>query len=193
MDDVDLDDDEIFDVETDEINLDDEFYPAPDDEEAEPAAGNGAPQQRSAMPMWLSKNYADVRERITSEIKKGGKPLCYQRGTFWDGSPFPFFEVQQLHVLRPEQMYQPTYFVWLPHLLLKGRMRIPCPNCAKSEWRDNNGDIIMLRSMGFPKVPCCIVDLDQCIRLVGYCYSCRNPECKKTYLSWSPTLLAALP
>src|ERR1700724_1554579 len=131
--DVDLDDDnDIFDTET-ENDVSDEFCPVPDDEEdASEVPEQGAADSRkarSSMPTWLAQNYADLRERLSSQMEKNtsGLPTCYDRGTFVDGSPFPYFAARKTYGLKPEDMYQPTYFVWLPHLLLPSKTGIPCP------------------------------------------------------------------
>jgi hypothetical protein len=80
-----------------------------------------APQERSAMPKWLGDDYADAREKLTDEIKKNvsKRPTCYDRGTFVDGTPFPFFSADHKFQPTPYDFYQPSYFVWLPHLLVR--------------------------------------------------------------------------
>ncbi|KAM6501786.1 hypothetical protein JOM56_001763 [Amanita muscaria] len=190
--DRDADGDDIFDNDT---GGGDEFCPVPDDEEAadvpEPA---GLRESRSSMPTWLSKNYADLRERLSREMQKNGSkmPTCYDRHTFMDSSPFPYFAAQKTYGLKPESMYQPTYFVWLPHLLT-GKTGIPCPNCLAASRKDERGGLIKLHAWSFTKAPRRVVDVDQCLEVVGYRYSCGHQECKKMYTSWSPALLSALP
>jgi hypothetical protein len=80
--------------------------------------------------------------------------------------------------------------VWLPHLLVQ---RIPCPACLSSGHKTSNGDHVYLWLKGWPKAPRRIVDLDKCIYIIGYRYSCSHSDCNKTYQSWSPALRSVLP
>lgn len=104
-----------------------EFCPLPDDDEGEdPRQHNidsdtrkSRPQlqhkgERSTLPSWLLTDYADVRERLASEIRgnPSHKPTCYDRGSFIDGSPFAFFNAKNKFQVHPELFYKPTYFVW---------------------------------------------------------------------------------
>jgi hypothetical protein len=144
------------------------------------------------MPRWLSSDYADARERLTAKMKKNpsGRPTCYDRHTFIDGTPYHFFVADHKFQPSPEDFYRPRYFVWLPHLFAR---RIPCPACLKSNRRTSDNDTIYLRQKGWPASPRHVVDLHECIYIIGYRYSCGNKECLKTYQSWSTSLLAALP
>lgn len=187
-----------------------EFRPVPDDEEQDDLTGNSPTpdpsasatqstttnpihRPRSAMPKWLSQEYADHRERLTAEIRKnaGRKPSCYEQGSFISGPSHPFFSAWDKAQPSPNLFYAPRFEVWIPHLLMKSR--IPCPNCASASRLGHNSQPIFLNVKGWPKAPRRIVDLERCIYLIGYRYLCPHQLCKKAYLSWSPALLSALP
>lgn len=183
----------------------DEFRQMPDDDDGDvgssvpsssttpqPSRGNKAPIPRSAIPTWLNRNYADTRERLTAQMKSNssGRPTCYTNGTFIDGTPYTFFAADHKTQPSPEDFYQPRYFVWLPHCLVK---KIPCPGCLANKRKGANGSSIYLRNKGWPKAPRRVVDLEECIYIIGYRYVCGHQDCKKTYTSWSPSLVSALP
>jgi hypothetical protein len=183
---------------------DNEFLDVPDDDKAaDPVLqANGAPlvenpppphllppqpvKPCSAMPKWLTRDYADLWEHLVAEMKKNAtrKPTCYERGSFLDGVPYPFFFADQKYQPTLEDFYWSSYFVWLPHLLID---RIPCPTCKI------RGKTIFLCCNGWAKAPRRVVDIEGCIFIIGYRYYCRDENCKKTYQSWSPALLSALP
>ncbi|EPQ50510.1 hypothetical protein GLOTRDRAFT_133880 [Gloeophyllum trabeum ATCC 11539] len=202
--DGDLEDDEdlehILGPTNDDGSIDeDEFIPVPDDDESDsvrfantPRNGSHGRVPRSSIPTWLLEDYADVREKIQSEMRRNPtkRPTCYDRATFTEGSPFPFFAADRKHQPMPQDFYRPSYFVWLPHLLVS---RIPCPACAAAGRRRYGGDIVFLRSHGFPRSPRRVVDIDQCIYLIGFRYQCGHEECKRTFTSWSPSIINALP
>jgi hypothetical protein len=180
-----------------------EFCPLPDDDEGEdPRQHNidsdtrkSRPQlqhkgERSTLPSWLLTDYADVRERLASEIRgnPSHKPTCYDRGSFIDGSPFAFFNAKNKFQVHPELFYKPTYFVWIPHLFTQ---RIPCPDCLSHKRKTPKGTHPFLTPNGWPKSPRRVVDLDRLIYVIGHRYYCAN--CQKSYQSWSPGLLSALP
>jgi hypothetical protein len=183
----------------------DEFQPIPDDDErtsetpevsdhgtASTAAGSEQThsKERATLPLWLSTDYADARERLVSEMSKNPsrRPTCYDRGTFIDRSS-PFFTTSTKLQVRPEHFYKPTYFVFIPHVVVG---RIPCPHCLNLR-KTAAGKTVHLTPNGWPKSPRRVVALDQCIYIIGHRYYCPHPECKSTYLSWSPSLLKALP
>ena len=159
----------------------------PDDEDS--VDGN-LKEERSAMPKWLKAEYADFRERIAREIKLKGKPMCYQQNTFFDGGGSPFFGSHRKFQPSPQDFYKPCFFVWIPHLLIG---RIPCPSCYSAGRKNTKGELVLLQAYGWPKAPRRVVDVDRCIFIIGHRYACVHPQCKKTYQSWSPSLLAALP
>jgi len=177
---------------TDKIAVD-EFNSLPDDEERdEQNAGQDqrseAPnvKERSTLPTWLEVDYADMRERLTDEMKKNvsRRPSCYVRGSFIDGSPSPFLVAEKKYQIQPEVFYKPKYFIWIPHTIVG---RIPCPGCRTAK----NGNTIYLSPNSFPKSPRRVVDLDENIYIIGHRYFCRT--CGKSYQSWSPALLNVLP
>jgi hypothetical protein len=186
-----------------------EFTEMPDDDEmdsgtqshggaAKPNAsrsvpiGKAPPQERSTMPKWLSQDYADTRERLADEIRKNPskRPTCYDQGTFIDGTPSAYFAADRKFQPLPEDFYRPRYFIWLPHLLVH---RIPCPACVASNRKADDGGPVFLWCKGWARAPRRVVDLEECIYVVGYRYMCGHSACKRTYQSWSPALRAALP
>ncbi|KAG6848519.1 hypothetical protein H0H93_016335 [Arthromyces matolae] len=129
-----------------------EFQSVPDDDDSR--SGNvvdadTSRQKRASLPSWLLQNYADMRERLVSEIAKNvsQRPTCYDRGTFFDDAS---------------------------RAAVKGGTQY-------------------LSAKGWPEYPRRVVDLEECIFIVGYRYVCPNTECRKTFLSWSPALISALP
>ena len=163
----------------------------PDDEELDGSIPSNK-HERSAMPNWLKTDYADTRERLVHEIKSNPSrmPTCYERNMFFDGAVSPFFRSHRKFQPTPEDFYLPCYFVWIPHLLAG---RIPCPSCCSAGRKSTKGTTIFLQARGWPKAPRRVVDLDRCIFVIGHRYACIHPDCKKTYQSWSPSLLSALP
>jgi hypothetical protein len=107
--------DALFDDNTGNGSLSDEFRPISDDEEE----NDSGEAHRATIPLWLKTDYADIRERLIAEMKKNlsRKPTCYDKGTFIDGSQYPFFEAAKRYKLQPEHFYKPKYFVFIPHLL----------------------------------------------------------------------------
>lgn len=187
-----------------------EFHPVPDDQEHNdftkksptPDPSTSTTQStttkpihcpRSAMPKRLSQEYTDHRERLTAEIWKNAsrKPTCYEQGSFISGPSHPFFSAWEKVQPSPNIFYAPRFEVWIPHLLMKSC--IPCPNYTSASRLGHNNQPIFLNVQGWPKAPQRVVDLEQCIYVIGYRYYCPHQSCKKTYLSWSPALLSALP
>lgn len=177
----------------------DEFQILPDDDEAStelrdaaslPGLANTTKQKygRSTMPAWLAMDYADARQRISAEMKKNPsrRPTSYDKGTFWDVSPTPFFIAKTKFQVLPEHFYRPKYFVWILHALTG---HIPCPNCLSLKRSKSNPNYLSPNS--FSKAPRRVVGLDKNIYIIGHQYCCKS--CGKTYQSWSPTLLSALP
>ncbi|KAG1878531.1 hypothetical protein C8R48DRAFT_768097 [Suillus tomentosus] len=91
--------------------------------------------------------------------------------------------------IEPRDFYRPRFFVWLPHLF----QRIPCPNCKDANRRSKRGQPVMLRVLGWPQQPRRVVDLEHLVFIIGHQYYCGHEECKKTFQSWSPTILQAIP
>lgn len=118
------------------------------------------------------------------------RPRCYEAGTFVDGSPYPYFAAEYRQRPQPRHLYSPSYFIWLPHVLVN---RIPCPACVAAGRCGKNKSPICLRVLGWPKSPCRVVDIEKNIYIVGHRYRCVQDDCKKTYQSWSPSLLRVLP
>ena len=188
-DDIDEELDALFDDNTSNGSLSDEFRPIPDDEEENDSELGEA--HRATIPLWLKTDYADIREWLIAEMKRNlsRKPTCYDKGTFIDGSQYPFFDATKRFKLQPEHFYKPKYFVFIPHLLTGTPIR--CPQCLSASQKGKDGQSACLTPNGFPKAPRQVVDVDENIYIIGYRYYCRT--CKKSYQSWSPALHAALP
>jgi len=181
--------------------MSEEFEQIPDDDEddesqtASTTEKSETPSKQirtyTALPAWLSQDYADTRERLLGEMKKNvsRKPSCYDKGTFMDSSSYPFFVAAKKFQLQPEHFYKPKYFVFIPHLLAGRPIR--CPHCLSRSEKGKNGQPVCLTPNGFPKAPRRVVDLDENIYIIGYRYKCQN--CRKTYQSWSPALLNVMP
>ena len=101
--------------------MSEEFEQIPDDDEDDESqtasttkkSENPSKQIRTytALPAWLSQDYADTREQLLGEMKKNvsRKPSCYDKGTFMDSSSYPFFVAAKKFQLQPEHFYKPKY------------------------------------------------------------------------------------
>lgn len=174
---------------------DDEFGSIVDDDFA---GGPTSPtvtekQHRASLPLWLPTAYADMLEKITKEmvVNPSKRPSCYDRGSF-EESLNPLFSFNSTP--KASDLYTPSYFIWLPHTLIK---KIPCPCCLAAGRKHQRGgakeNVPMLWKHGFAEYPRRITDLDRNVWLVGFRYRCSHPECRKTFLSWSSSLLGVLP
>ncbi|KAI0369360.1 hypothetical protein BV20DRAFT_1113655 [Pilatotrama ljubarskyi] len=154
-------------------------------------AGSGCAKPRPTLPYWLKHDYAETCERLRAEMQENPsrRPACYDSGRFTLSPRHPLFVSERLVQINPALFYLPEYFVWLPHLF----HRIPCPGCRQSERRDRNSSPVMLRCSGWPRAPRRVVDMDRNTYIIGYRYYCGHPDCRKTYQSWSPAILAVLP
>jgi hypothetical protein len=65
--------------------------------------------------------FLELKECLTREIALHKMPVCYQQGHFWIHPIEPYFAMREAHLspdgLTPYSLYQPTVFIWLPHLL----------------------------------------------------------------------------
>jgi hypothetical protein len=199
------------DVRAEDTVLDDEdnreeFVRQADDEEAnedsgsvnshKPAAVNpmrrgGPGKPRSSLPTWLRANYDDMCERLKREMStnQSRRPSCYDAGRFIEEPPAPIFCPTNQTQLAPSMFYLPRYFIWLPHLF----HRIPCPSCKSASHRTSTGEVIYLRVLSWPRMPRRVIDIDSHTYLIGQRYYCGDLRCKKTYQSWSQSILDALP
>ncbi|KAJ7872089.1 hypothetical protein B0H13DRAFT_2280300 [Mycena leptocephala] len=73
----------------------------------------------------LSNQLKAAKKRITSEIDIHKKPLCYERGDFFDRPPHPVFALKGGSI-NPSALYHRKIFVWLPHLLPGCPSRFKC-------------------------------------------------------------------
>lgn len=144
------------------------------------------------MPVWLKQQYDDAREHLRAEMQTNvsHKPTCYDHGSFYHGPSSPFFSCNQKYQPMPEDLYSPRFFVWLPHHLQPEG--IPCPECTTAGRKNRQGDPVRLQLLGWPKAPRRVVDLEECTFIIGYRYRCADERCKRTYQSWSPSLISAL-
>ncbi|KIM34849.1 hypothetical protein M413DRAFT_32970 [Hebeloma cylindrosporum] len=127
-------------------------------------------QERSSLPKWLSDDYADARERIAAEMRQNPsrKPTCYDKGSFFDNSPSPFFAADRKFQPTPHDFHKAEYFIWLPHLLVD---RIPCPECLTTSRKGRNGvKPVYVTNNGWPKGARRVVDVDRCVYIIGYRY-----------------------
>lgn len=120
------------------------------------------------------------------------RPTCYDCGIFIDGPLSSWFITTNKFQPLPRDYFCPKYFIWLPHLLCQG-LRIPCPDCLTASRCTAKRGTQYLCAKRWPKSPHRIVDFEECIYIIGYRYVCLHAECQKTYLSWSPKVLSALP
>jgi hypothetical protein len=158
---------------------------------ANPMKRGGPGKPRSAMPTWLRQHYQSTCDQIKQEIEQNpsGKPSCYASGQFYISPGAPIFR-NASSTPQPIQFYTPTYFVWLPHLLVK---RIPCPACLSAGRKRKNGSEAMLALHSWPRMPRRVVDLEFNIFIIGHRYYCSNEGCGHTYQSWSKAILDILP
>jgi hypothetical protein len=145
----------------------------------------------STIATWLRQDYQDVIERIRREITKNSsnRPSCYERGQFYDQPHLPIFAASRCAQLDPIMFYQPTYFIWLPHLFVK----IPCPACKSAGRKRNDGQPSMLALHSWPHMPRRVVDINSCIFIIGRRYRCGHRDCGHTYQSWSRAILDIIP
>jgi hypothetical protein len=205
--------------EYDDENVEGEFEPIPDDEE-EMGAGGGAgasdvsppafqesgggsttaknPRRRggpgkprSTIPKWLQGDYKDRCELLRKEMHSNPSrlPSCYDLGQFVITPPAPIFMSSRHRQLTPRMFYQPTYFVWLPHLF----HRIPCPACQAAGRKRANNEPVLLQVKGWPRMPRRVVDIEANLFIIGHRYLCGDSSCRRTYQSWSPAILNAIP
>ncbi|KAG1729206.1 uncharacterized protein EDB91DRAFT_1060137 [Suillus paluster] len=117
-------------------------------------------------------------------------PTCYDHHTFFDGAENAFLVARSTFQLTPGLFHQPRFFVWLPHLLVD---RIPCPSCLKAGRQVTRGSRVYLQKHGFANQPRRVVDIDRNIFIVGYRYVCGHKDCRKSFQSWSPSIIHLLP
>lgn len=150
-------------------------------------------QPCSSMPTWLKSDYHSVQDCLIKEMKNNPShmPTCYDRHTFYDGPENRFLAACASYDGSAAGIFhQHRYFVWLPHLLVKG---IPCPACKEARWQGAETPTVYLQKHSFVENPRRVVDAEENVFLIGYCYHCGHKSCCRTYQSWSPSILAVLP
>ncbi|KAG1786521.1 uncharacterized protein HD556DRAFT_1506943 [Suillus plorans] len=162
---------------------------SPSPEHTSSANGMKTKVPRATMPTWLADEYADACTHLDSEIAKIGRPVCYESGQFTMTAPPLVFSRVVPFEIEPLDFYRPHFFIWLPHLF----QHIPCPNCKDMNRRSKRGQPVILCVLGWPQQPRRIVDLEHLVFIIGHRYYCGHEECKKTFQSWSPAILQAIP
>lgn len=168
-----------------------EFCNFDDDDEIPPTLRQSeatSPPTRSTMPTWLANEYDIARDQLAHQINATGQPECYRRGIFYHGGENSFLQYQSIFRLEPAMFQHYPWFVWLPHVLLGGR--IPCPDCRHNH-RTRQGKPVLLQSLGWVDKPRRVVDIDHNTFIIGYRYRCVT--CHHTYRSWSTSILNVLP
>ncbi|KAJ7890219.1 ribonuclease H-like domain-containing protein [Mycena leptocephala] len=137
-------------------------------------------------PCWLMNPF---RANVAASAIRGTDrlPALYRDNkSFWFPVQDPFFALENLESLAPEQMFLPSFFLWDPDALLPNG--IPCPLCKHR-----------LNRHGHIPRPRRCVDLDHTFWIIGYryhCTSCINPQSKKktiTFQSWDSRIISSLP
>ncbi|KAJ7506340.1 hypothetical protein B0H11DRAFT_1973580, partial [Mycena galericulata] len=114
-----------------------------------------------ALPDWLMNPF---KENVAASAPRGKDrlPTLYrEHRTFWFPTPDPFFSLEDLDSLAPEQLFSPVFFLWDPDALVPGG--IPCPVCGHR----------LNRHCPIPRPRRC-VDLDRTFWIIGYRYRCSN-------------------
>ncbi|KAI0704374.1 hypothetical protein BC835DRAFT_1317043 [Cytidiella melzeri] len=148
-------------------------------------------QPRSSIPTWLASRYDSLCDTLSQQCRSNSSrmPTCYASGTFELAPPAPIFSTRHHAQLSPSLFYGVRFFIWLPHLF----GRIPCPQCKKAGRFRDNGSPVLLQCLGWPQAPRRAVDIEENVFIVGYRYRCTHDSCKKTFLSWSHSILEVLP
>lgn len=170
-------------------DLDAEFSAASTNEDMPPGKGSGV---RLVVPAWLANEYKTLQERLEDEMRRStnGLPLCYERGSFYDGTLSTFLSAHRVHQVEPGLFHRPTFFVWLPHLLVP---RLTCPACTTTKQKGRDGLVPKLHKCGWVRYARRIIDVDRSLYLASYAYRCSHKDCRRHYLGWSPDLLGSLP
>jgi hypothetical protein len=156
------------------------------DREQAPISKNKDRHHRKPLPSWLMDPFkAHVEASRAKNRDQQGLPLLYSANkSFYFPQPSTFFSFGH-HQLSPSLLFNPRFFLWDPMAICR---RIPCPNCRMPLQRHN----VLPR-------PCRVVDFDDSIWLIGYCYRCRfcmHPTSGKntvTFRSWDSRILNVLP
>lgn len=75
-----------------------------------------------------------VKAQVISQMNNYGSPECYRQGSFRIVPKDPFFAMQKLtgSTIKPQSLYHPEVFIWLPHLLCPmENWCCPNPKCGK--------------------------------------------------------------
>ncbi|KAG6379505.1 hypothetical protein JVT61DRAFT_9996 [Boletus reticuloceps] len=164
----------------------------PNGERPSPANQSQGSGARSSLPLWLTSEYQNLREWLNAEMSRSSKgmPACYERQSFYDGVENPFLTARMTFQLTAGIFHQPQFFIWLPHLLVD---RIPCPSCLDAHRQPSLGSVVYLQKHGFVSSPRRVIDIDRNIYIVGFRYLCGHKVCRRSYQSWSPSIINVLP
>ncbi|KAK4510790.1 uncharacterized protein ATC70_005223 [Mucor velutinosus] len=142
----------------------------------------------------LNTQHRDFFESLCARLHEDGRPVEYDRNTFWVEPVNPYFALLKKIPAKEEpskRLYQPRVFLWLPHHLLPHRSKsLECPKCKSP-----------LKSKGFNKGSHArrIVDLASCCFYLLSCrYECTVTGCKKpgfedSWQSHDPIIMRQLP
>ncbi|PPQ71065.1 hypothetical protein CVT26_011467, partial [Gymnopilus dilepis] len=171
----------------DDADADDEVDNGPLGGRAE-SGGDGCKEawfaQPKYMPDWLYKYFSDVVAPLI--FTKDGRTLqqpssftdnkVYSPPSFWLGTVEPVFSLSR-HNFRPEALYRPRVFLWLPHFFVSD---LRCPSCRLP--LEKNGACPPRR----------VTDIEDSFYIVTWNYYCRK-GCRKYFRGWNPMLLGSLP
>ncbi|KAF8174707.1 hypothetical protein K438DRAFT_1848844 [Mycena galopus ATCC 62051] len=139
----------------------------------------------------LHKWFVSVRERVSTEVKKYGSPLCYRRGDFYDRAPHPVFALHwsmgRNTGLDPSELYPHDVFIWIPNLLPGAPDRFKC-TCGKVLSRNGwNDDPIARRVRSIPADFFLLTNRFVCNPRRA------DPGCGTSYQGTDPYIIAQLP
>ncbi|KAJ7772000.1 hypothetical protein DFH07DRAFT_937710 [Mycena maculata] len=139
----------------------------------------------------LQKQFTSLRDRLSTEIKQYGSPLCYRRGDFYDRAPHPVFALHRgtgsQGGLDPTELYARDVFIWIPNLLPGAPNRFKC-TCGKPLGRHGwNDDPIARRVRSIPADFFLLTNRFICNPRRA------EPGCGTTFQGTDPHIIAQLP
>jgi hypothetical protein len=139
-----------------------------------------------------------VKNQVVSAIATGGLPSCYRNGHFWIHPLDPFFamcKAQKIESgLNPTSPYQPSVFLWLPHLLDTTSI-VTCPNPSCRRYKDSTHPMT-IKGWNDDPIARCVVGLDKNYYIMTMWIQCRarNDQpvlggCGKSFNLYDPAVL----